>query len=363
MGVSIKDNDEAIGRFGTGLKYAIAGILRTGGKIEIRSGTKSYEFGTVEKTIRGKTFNIVSCNGEELSYCTDYGHHWKAWQWFRELQSNALDEGGDSTDENDIVADTVIVVNHPEIAECWDNRDKFFLDLDRADIIETINGDQLMSANGMGKIYCKGVFVGDCNLPIDVNFRHVSLTEDRTIQYTEQHLAKLLVQSTNNQIIRMALNSDYPNYHAVWATNTVSNEFLDAVHDRMVNCKNVPSGVKGIYVARRGEIQRESFEPTAFQLAKLRKATEFLANCGEKITEKINFVKTREDDTLYGFAKNGEIFLTEKAFSHGVHDLVQTVLEEHYHCTTGHADLTRDFQQFLFRKLVEMMEIASNDPL
>ena len=134
MGVSVKADDSKIGKFGTGLKYAIAGILRTGGNISIKTrGTDNevytYIFTTESQNIRGKDFDVILCNGEKLAYCTDYGKHWKAWQWFRELHSNALDEGGDSTNKPIDGFDTVVTVKHPEIETCWNERDKYFLSL------------------------------------------------------------------------------------------------------------------------------------------------------------------------------------------------------------------------------------------
>lgn len=367
MGVSVKSDDTKIGKFGTGLKYAIAGILRTGGNISIKTRSKNsnevftYVFTTKEKEIRGKQFNIVCCNGEQLSYATDYGHHWEAWQWFRELQSNALDEEGDSTNEPVSHFDTIITVNHPEIYSCWKKRDEYFLN-ENTPVIETINGNQILDCD-KGKIFCKGVFVGETEMLLSINFDDALLTEDRTIDSPSVQIGRLLVQSENEKIINLALTSNSPNFHGVWGNDPVSERFLDIVESGIVNARSLPLSVISIHNQRRGEVKRPSFTPTKFQESKLNKALEFLDSAGITVSQSIKFVKTHEGDSLFGYVKDGEIFLTEKAFEHGVHDLVQTVLEEYYHCETGHRDNTREFQQFLFRKIVEQMEIATNNPL
>jgi|DEB0MinimDraft_10_1074344.scaffolds.fasta_scaffold01352_12 hypothetical protein len=366
MGVSVKADDSKIGKFGTGLKYAIAGILRTGGNISIKTrGTDNevytYIFTTESQNIRGKDFDVILCNGEKLAYCTDYGKHWKAWQWFRELHSNALDEGGDSTNKPIDGFDTVVTVKHPEIETCWNERDKYFLDAN-IPVVETINDNQILDCS-KGNAYCKGVLVGTMDIPLSVNFADADLTEDRTINCADQQIACLLAQSENSAVIQTALTSNYPNYHAIWSNTPVSEKFLDAIELALVNCRKLANNLANIHNNRRGEIQRESFEPTQFQQIKLTKAIEFLKGAGVEVEAPIEFVKTREGDDLYGYAKDDKIFLTDKAFDHGLHDLVQTVLEEHYHLTTGHRDETRGFQQFLFRQLVGQMEIATNNPL
>jgi hypothetical protein len=46
MGVSAKEGENPIGFFGTGLKYAIASLLRTSHKITIWRGLDRYDFAT-----------------------------------------------------------------------------------------------------------------------------------------------------------------------------------------------------------------------------------------------------------------------------------------------------------------------------
>ena len=55
MGVSVKESDNAIGKFGTGLKYAIAGVLRLGGTIAMTSQAPG---GPVQPTLEADDLTI-----------------------------------------------------------------------------------------------------------------------------------------------------------------------------------------------------------------------------------------------------------------------------------------------------------------
>ncbi|MCK5775377.1 MAG: hypothetical protein KAH25_04340, partial [Bacteroidales bacterium] len=92
---SKKDEDSAIGLFGSGAKYAIANLLRNGVQFKIFSGTREVVISTVRKTFRNKDFDVITVDGSETSLTTTMGgEEWnKPFPVFRELYSNALDEG------------------------------------------------------------------------------------------------------------------------------------------------------------------------------------------------------------------------------------------------------------------------------
>jgi len=122
FGVSSKENDSAIGYFGTGLKYAIAILLREGCEITIHTGGKKYEFGTQRQTVRVDEFTFVTMNGEALAFTTELGKNWQLWQAFRELYCNCTDEGGtiyqsDTFDASE--SDTVIVAKGQRLDAIW----------------------------------------------------------------------------------------------------------------------------------------------------------------------------------------------------------------------------------------------------
>lgn len=99
MGAHVKQGENSIGFFGTGLKYAIAVFLRENIEFDMCLGEKVYQFYTEEKEIRGKVFKICSLRGPRdsisLGFTTDLGKNWMVWQAYRELYSNCLDENGE----------------------------------------------------------------------------------------------------------------------------------------------------------------------------------------------------------------------------------------------------------------------------
>ena len=68
FGVNSKEGGNPIGFFGTGLKYAIAVLLRLGHEVTLYSDAKKYVFGVEETKIRNDQFRIVTMNGAPLAF-------------------------------------------------------------------------------------------------------------------------------------------------------------------------------------------------------------------------------------------------------------------------------------------------------
>lgn len=181
FGVSVKEKESAIGFFGTGLKYAIAVLLRNGCTVAIKSGADIYSFGTEELIVRGKSFPIVTMNGKPLSFTTEYGKTWELWQAARELYSNCLDEGGIVTNTIDyLFPGTQVIVIGEEFKLVWKERHTFLLSapvLWANDNIEVCEGPS-------DHVYYQGIRA--YTLPTKSKFTynlksHQNLTEDRAL--------------------------------------------------------------------------------------------------------------------------------------------------------------------------------------
>lgn len=99
MGASVKDTG-AIGEFGSGLKYAIAALLRDNVPFEVWSGTRQIDITVKPETFRGESFGVIWIDGKATSITTRTGPKWHVRDAVREIWSNALDEGEASrTDE------------------------------------------------------------------------------------------------------------------------------------------------------------------------------------------------------------------------------------------------------------------------
>lgn len=105
MGMSAKPGTTTpIGQFGTGLKYSIAGLLRSGATVDIWVGREHWQFATETEDFRGSSFTRIyawvrSWGGLRrrrvlLPFTTQLGPHWTWWMWLRELRSNTMDESG-----------------------------------------------------------------------------------------------------------------------------------------------------------------------------------------------------------------------------------------------------------------------------
>jgi len=180
MGVSIKESDSPIGYFGTGLKFAIATLLRTGHSIRLSVGGKTYDFSERATEIRGKSVDRVYMNEEPLSFTTSLGRNWEVWQAYRELHSNTLDEGGKISNRR-IYADTIIEVDGPTIGKEYADRGRIFLER------EPLSGNgRLEVYSGRSPfVYYRGVRAG--RLPSEALFTYniladCELSEDRNFK-------------------------------------------------------------------------------------------------------------------------------------------------------------------------------------
>ena len=79
FGVNVKENDSPIGYFGTGLKYALAILMREKVSVEIAIGERLLKVGTSEETIRRVKFSFITLGGEVLNFTTELGKNWELW--------------------------------------------------------------------------------------------------------------------------------------------------------------------------------------------------------------------------------------------------------------------------------------------
>lgn len=200
FGTSSKNNAaQAIGFFGTGLKYAIAVLLRNNCAIKIYSGQTQYEFEKQQVKIRNDEFEVVKMiwreNGElyqsqELAFTTQLGKTWELWQAYRELYCNAIDEDGTvefvTKAPRAKKGTTRIVVEG--LDDIHSGRGDFILESEPLFKLSQIEIHPLRE--GKGAIFYKGVRVYQPKdtMLYSYNLLHrQELTEDRTLKYI--HLA------------------------------------------------------------------------------------------------------------------------------------------------------------------------------
>ena len=200
MGAHAKPNaPNPIGYFGTGLKYAIAVLVRLGCEPVVWIGRDRFSFSTYATTFRGMPLQTIKMRvlkdgGKrpsyfEMPYTTAYGKGWEVWQAFRELESNTRDEGGKTyvidgdraTDMRGLARGdrTLIVVDLPELVEAAEKIDEVFLPRGRR------SGTLLEAFDDPGeRLYYRTMRVKDLEKQSVFTYNVLeilTLTEDRTL--------------------------------------------------------------------------------------------------------------------------------------------------------------------------------------
>jgi hypothetical protein len=203
FGLSAKSGSNPIGRFGTGLKYAIAVVLRNGGSIKVMSGADEYGFETRAETFRDaeKQFVYMSRNGEAaapLGFTTELGRDWLDWQAFREFYSNCKDEAGELTHRESGTVEasegvTLIAVEHRPFEAIFYSLEQYFIGDGEEPLWEN---DELAVYPGRSKhVFYQGICVHELKEPAAFRYnikRYLDLTEDRTAKYSWQVVSRIV---------------------------------------------------------------------------------------------------------------------------------------------------------------------------
>ena len=199
FGLSVKENENPIGYFGTGLKYAIAILMRNGADFTIsNSSGDTYKFSVRTQEFRNVEFNAIYMNSNinimndrEMPFTTELGKNWKMWMTFRELYCNTKDENGvchvieDSENVRFTWPNwTRITVYDKDFYEAYSNRHEYFIeDLKPAHVGTGMEIFERPSAH----MFYKRIRIGDLQRSTIMTYNHIrflDLTEDRTVAHT-----------------------------------------------------------------------------------------------------------------------------------------------------------------------------------
>lgn len=372
LGVSVKD-EGAIGYFGTGLKFAIATVLRGGGSLVIWRGTDRHQLGVASTSVRGKDFDLVTMDGVELGFTTQLGRDWEPWMAFRELACNATDEGGcyylaqephaGSADE------TVIEVTGGGMVNAYHDRHDIILEAE-----PLIANSQLeIHAGPSTHIYYRNVRVGQMIRPTSFRYnilRKIDLTEDRTFKWQHQVVESLsngLLETNDPSILHAALTcgGDYYEHFLNFPDNgRASPAFLRVAGDLRGNLNSLDRANKSAMdLARTRSLStlgpQQSLTLSSVEAQRFERATTFLASAGYDLNTYPVVIVDDLGTGIYGLAKEDKIFIAKAAFQKGTKEVASTLLEEFIHLKTGYGDETRQLQTWLFDELLSQAERAS----
>lgn len=230
LGMHAKPNStNPIGRFGTGLKNAVAVLIREGVRVRVFIGRDEYEFYKSPEKFRGADFDMIRMKKkkgimskwtyEKLPFTTSFARYWQLWQAFRELHSNTLDEGGETyalgpDEENVAVGDnrTTIWIDGPAFDEVYANRDTIFLP---GALTKREGDDKVQVFNEPSKhLYWRGMRVFDLEKPSIYTYnilQDMELTEDRTLKHVwsaQSIIAGYVARSKDQRLINAVVGAD-----------------------------------------------------------------------------------------------------------------------------------------------------------
>lgn len=382
FGVSVKEGDNPIGFFGTGLKYAIAVLLRTGHKVTIQSGRTAVDFGVSAESVRGQDFEFVTMAVDggaptSIGFTTLLGKQWELWMAYREIACNCKDEGGSGHHATAIPVPmagmTRIIVKGDAFESVFDQGHMYILADEPSMKLGTL---EVRNRSGSDLFY-RGVRVMQMPKPGLYTYNlqsQLSLTEDRTVKNSWEvyhRIAKGILTSTDTRFLHEVLTADDQHiegdldFHG-WGISP-SAEFVDVVGHAIADrrCKVNESAMKVWKDATRQTFSPQEVTLTKVQLMTLNKALDFCDGIGFHIrgTYPIKIVESLGEHVL-GLAEDRTIFIAERVFHlGGTKQLASTLIEEYVHLKHGYADMTRELQSFLFDKLVSMGEEMTGEPL
>ncbi|KKK93555.1 hypothetical protein LCGC14_2691700, partial [marine sediment metagenome] len=222
FGVCVKPaTTNPIGYFGTGLKYALAVLLREKQKVTMYHGEMRCTFDTKERNVRGQPFSVVRMNGADLPFTIDLGKNWDLWMAYRELYANMIDE------DDAIVADgelpphtecTTFVVEGDAFEAIYKQHNTIFLGSSPAYELEGLEIHDDPDAGGW--LYYKGIRVYKLAKRAMYNYNITSdlkLTEDRTISTLSDAyiaIAKGIAKCDQPALIRQLLQADQRHFES-----------------------------------------------------------------------------------------------------------------------------------------------------
>jgi hypothetical protein len=375
FGVSSKESDSAIGYFGTGLKYAIAILLREGCQVDIFTGGEHLVFGTLEQRVRVDDFTFVTMNNQPLSFTTELGKNWKVWQAIRELWCNCLDERGeafssDYFDDAPSSGETVILVSGRAALDAWAARDTIMISSQPLFSTELVD----IHPGQSDHIYYKGVRVLDLSRPSQFTYNlksGISLTEDRTMTHPSLagwYAAKGIASLSDKPFLARVLTAGQEWFeHRLDFDGAVACDDFCGIVKQMARQQATGLNTTATRCARFDHNELLDDLPR-MQLGKvdeirLAKAIGFAKSIGFAVDEYEIVAIENLGECVLGRAANGKIYLSKTVFMQGTKMVAGTLIEEFIHLRHGLLDETRGMQNFLFDSLVSIGEQIHGEPL
>ena len=324
FGLSSKAGQDKIGRFGTGLKYATAVIVRNGGKVSFFNGDGWKVTGTREDMFRDQAVMQITFDDADLPFTTDLGRDWEVWMAFRELYSNALDEEGTVSRTDDLPDsdsdETIIAVDLDAFEAIYFSMEEHFIGADEEPVYAT---DSFEVYRGRSQfVFYRGIAIQKLKYPAAYRYNlkgYVDLTEDRTAKYNWQvqnRIASGILLCTNTDIATAACDQRNE-YEASIDFSDVGDKpcevFLGAAVSLAANCNPTATAIV------RAQLPSDGSTATILQKGapgaeKLSESLGLLRNIGADLS-KAKFVLAEGIPIYRDFDVRGDaVFISEDIF-------------------------------------------------
>ncbi len=342
FGVCAKESNSPIGYFGTGLKYAIAILLREGQKITVYRGKEKHVMTVKSSIMRGTKFDFCYRNKIRLPFTTELGKNWNLWQAYRELHANTLDEHDCYITDNPQIKlrrllnrnITTIIVEGDLFHKIYNDRASIFLETEP---IHTFKELEVHSGDGEW-IYYKGIRVLKPICPAMFNYNitiPLTLTEDRTAQDTfkvDWIIARTIAECDIQSFIRTVLEANEERYESHidydWSfiePGEIFNKTIERYRHSGYNYYN--TSARSLYDKKVKEIKLPiEFKKLSKELQdKLNEAIEFWNTaCGIFKLTTIRIIPTRDlrVDQLCTTCNDNNIYVSEQLLNKSIHEIV-----------------------------------------
>lgn len=386
LGASIKPGASPIGFFGTGLKYAIAVLLREKQSIEIWSGPRCYRFELRARTIRGEIFEIIHMIGPEdedrsLGFTTAFGRNWTLENAYRELWSNAKDEGGYAWKWNSELLEldgpinvtqepeegwTLIKISGEAFTSIHANRFEFLLAPSRIKISE--NTTLEVYAGRSSRVFYKGISAFTLEKPSIFTYnitKTMQLTEDRTLASGDFWVGELVGDWARlhapEELLRDVLTAPKNSREGMiyFSSLYVAGETFRKVVKKEIELGNEVNATASalVFAADKNmKLEYVSVEISEAERVELDSALERIRDWGfdyEQWQYKIQVVESCGADIIARVNGKDTCVLTRRAIA-DVDLLEHALIEEFVHLRDQVNDNSREMQNSLFREIVRM---------
>lgn len=396
LGASSKRGDATkIGYFGTGLKYALAVLLRESINFKVFSGTNEIVIGTRKTNFLDQKVTVITVNGEKTSITIEAGINWEPWFAIREIYSNNLDEDGTMKLSSEVQPEhgyTKIYIEQGEaLKDLTDNWSNYFSN-NRTVIFESDKHNVLHKAGDESfTVFRKGIraYRNRQKSLFDYDVKTLQINESRVAEHdfeARQRSAEALALCTDEDALRHFghASDDFiekdPLFWSYIFDDTFGGKFSDTwlkvFKDKRIvpqeyggfygltsNTVTLPEKLcKHLYDQFKDELQIIGTTKEAYMIVD--EDVEFLRPAMEKL-EKVGFghpldrvkIAKFKDDDILGLADNGLVLISEKIKSPTYQGMTLSVLfEEVAHTKSGYSDNTRQFQDYIINLACALVE-------